>query len=157
MRVRADARALPLAPSCVDVVISNPPYPGSSPWGGNWWAVLGAAVSECQRVLRARGRGWFLVRNPQGAEQWLTFDKETCCWAHAGAAELPKMAGPGITWGTVPEADVVPLILGHSPPDGVVLDPFAGRGGIPKLVARLGRVPVGMDIDADQLTRGGRY
>lgn len=152
----ADALALPIADDTVDVIVSNPPYPGNGVWADDWWAGAGAAVKECRRVLKGTGRGWFLVRNQTGAEQWLTFDKANCRWAHVGAANLPVATGPGITWGTVPEADVLPLIL-HAPPGGTVLDPFAGRGGIPKLAARLGRVPVGMDIDPDQLDKGGPY
>lgn len=154
----ADALRLPLASSSVDVVISNPPYPGNGVWEDDWWAGAGAAVGECQRVLKPEGRGWFLVRNPQGAEQWITFDKVTCIWAHGGAAVFERVIRPGIVnWGVVPDADVVPLILTHSSPGGTVLDPFAGRGCIPKLAARLGRIPIGIDIDVNQLDDGGPY
>lgn len=157
MRALADALRLPLPASCVDAVISNPPYPGNGVWGDDWWAEAGAAVSECQRVLKVHGRGWFLVRNRQGVEQWMTFNKAFCRWAHPGRANLPVAAGSGIHWGTVPDGQVETLIRRWSPPGGIVLDPFAGRGGIPKLAARLGRVPVGMDIDPDQLDKGGPY
>lgn len=157
MRVLADALRLPLATSSVDAVISNPPYPGNGVWEEDWWAGVEAAVGECQQVLKAHGRGWFLVRNPQGEEQWMTFNKGFCRWAHPGRARYETFR-PGITnWGVVPDHDVAPLILRWSPPGGTVLDPFAGQGGIPKLAAQLGRIPVGLDIDTDQLEQGGPY
>jgi tRNA G10 N-methylase Trm11 len=147
MRIVADAQRLPLATASVDAVISNPPYPGNGHWDGNWWEGVKGAVAECRRVLRPGGRGWFLLRR-FGSEHW----------AHPGSSEFPAVARPHIiNWGTVPDADVAPLILGSSPPGGVVLDPFAGRGGVPKLAGRLGRVPLGADIDAGQLESGGPY
>jgi tRNA G10 N-methylase Trm11 len=158
MRIVADAHRLPLAEGSVDVVVSNPPYPGNGHWDGDWWRGLKKAVRECQRVLRPEGRGWFLVRNPQGAEQWLTFDKTTVLWAHEGRAVFERVYRLGIVnWGMIPDADVVPLIVSHTRPGDVVLDPFAGRGCVLKLAARLGRVPLGADIDAAQLESGGRY
>lgn len=157
MRVSADALALPLASASVDAVVSNPPYPGNGAWEDDWWAGAEAAVNECQRVLKPHGRGWFLVRNPQGGEQWMSFNKVFCRWAHSGAANLPVATGPGIHWGTVPDDQVAPLIQRWSPPGGVVLDPFAGRGGIPALARRLGRIAVGVDIDINQLRSGGPY
>lgn len=157
MRVLADALRLPLSAASVDVIISNPPYPGNGVWDGDWQGGVRAAVKECQRVLRPAGRGWFLLGIRRVAEQWLTFDKTLSWWAHEGSSDFPPTPLPGRCWGVVPDADVAPLILAHSHPGGVVLDPFAGRGGIPKLAARLGRVPLGMDIDADQLESGGPY
>lgn len=156
MRAVADALRLPLPASCVDAVISNPPYPGNGVWERDYWAGVGASVGECQRVLKDKGRGWFLVRNPQGGEQWMTFNKAFCRWAHPGYATRP-VPGPGITWGSVPDDQVAPLILRWSPPGGTVLDPFAGQGCIPKLARRLGRIALGVDIDANQLEDGGPY
>jgi DNA modification methylase len=158
MRVVADAHRLPLASASVDAVISNPPYPGNGHWDGNWWGGLKKAIQECRRVLRPGGKGWLLVRNPQGAEQWMIFDHTTCTWAHEGRARYDGVLRLGIVnWGAISDADVVPLILGHTQPGGVVLDPFAGRGCVLKLAARLGRVPVGADIDPAQLESGGPY
>jgi tRNA G10 N-methylase Trm11 len=157
MRVLADVHRLPLAAASVDLVVSNPPYPGNGVWGERYWEGVGEAVSECRRVLKPHGRGWFLSRNRQGGEQWFTFNRDFCRWAHAGAANLPVATGPGIHWGTVPDEQVAPLIRRWSPPGGTVLDPFAGRGGIPKLAARLGRIPLGFDIDPAQLENGGPY
>jgi tRNA G10 N-methylase Trm11 len=157
MRIVADALALPLASASVDAVISNPPYPTSSDWGEDWWVSLGAVVDECRRVLKKSGRGWFLVRNPQGGEQWMTFNRAFCRWAHPGRAVWDEYRPGIVNWGVVPDAAVVPLIKRWSPPGGVVLDPFAGRGGVLRLAARLGRVPVGADIDLAQLQSGGPY
>lgn len=157
MRIQADAHRLPLPASCVDAVISNPPYPGNGVWEGDWWAGVQAAVKECARVLKLHGRGWFLVRNYSGGEQWFTFNREFCRWAHPGRSHFDPPR-PGITnWGVVPDAYVKPLILKWSPPGGVVLDPFAGRGGIPRIAALLGRTPLGADIDMAQLESGGPY
>lgn len=157
MRLLVDALMLPLADNSVDAVISNPPYPGNGVWEGNWWGQAGRVVDECRRALKPHGRGWFLVRNPQGGEQWFTFNREFCRWAHEGGTRF----GPrreGITnWGHVPDADVEVLIRQWCPPGGIVLDPFAGRGGIPKLAESLGRVGVGADIDVAQLESGGSY
>lgn len=158
MRVVADALRLPLATSSVDTVISNPPYAGNGVWADDYWAGVGAAASECQRVLKPHGRGWFLVRNSQGGEQWFTFNKTFCRWAHPGSSHFEEVTRPGIVnWGVIADYDVVPLIRRWSPPGGTVLDPFAGRGGIPVLAKRMGRVPVGLDIDVAQLESGGSY
>ncbi len=43
------------------------------------------------------------------------------------------------------------LILGWSPPDGVVLDPFAGTGTVPMVARALGRTGIGVDLSADYL------
>lgn len=153
----ADAHRLPLAAGSVDVVISNPPYPGNGFWDDNWWAGAEVAVEECRRVLKPHGRGWFLVRNPQGEEQWFTFNREFCRWAHPGHARYGQLR-PGITnWGYVDVRDAAPLIMRWCPPGGTVLDPFAGRGSVLHLAAEMGRVPVGADIDIDQLKSGGTY
>lgn len=157
MRILADALRLPLATGSVDVAIGNPPYPGNGVWEDDWWAGAGAAVGECQRVLKPHGRGWFLVRNPQGEEQWVTFNKAFCRWAHPGHVRYGTPR-PGMTnWGSVPDDQVAPLILRWSPPGGTVLDPFAGRGCVLHLAVRLGRHPIGLDIDSDQLESGGPY
>lgn len=153
----ADAHRLPLAAGSVDVVISNPPYPGNGFWDDNWWAGAEVAVEECRRVLKPHGRGWFLVRNPQGEEQWFTFNQGYCRWAHPGYARYGEPQPGMANWGYVPEADVAHLITRWCPPGGVVLDPFAGRGGVPKLATRMGRVAIGADIDAAQLEDGGPY
>jgi DNA modification methylase len=157
MRIVADVHRLPLAAGSVDVVVSNPPYPGNGVWDGDWWGGLKEAVEECRRVLRSHGRGWFLVRNPQGDEQWMTFNRLFCRWAHGGCTYF-ALHQPGIVnWGYVPDVLVEPLIRRWSPPGGTVLDPFAGRGCILKLAVRLGRTPIGADIDVAQLRSGGPY
>jgi DNA modification methylase len=43
------------------------------------------------------------------------------------------------------------LILGWSPPDGVVLDPFVGTGTVPMVARALGRTGIGVDLSADYL------
>ena len=43
------------------------------------------------------------------------------------------------------------LILGWSPPDGVVLDPFAGTGTVRMIARALGRTGIGVDLSADYL------
>ena len=43
------------------------------------------------------------------------------------------------------------LILGWSPPDGVVLDPFTGTGTVPMVARALGRTGIGIDLSADYL------
>jgi len=43
------------------------------------------------------------------------------------------------------------LILGWSPPDGVVLDPFVGTGTVPMVARALGRTGLGVDLSADYL------
>jgi len=43
------------------------------------------------------------------------------------------------------------LILGWCPPDGVVLDPFAGTGTVPMVARVLGRTGIGVDLSADYL------
>jgi len=43
------------------------------------------------------------------------------------------------------------LILGWCPPDGVVLDPFAGTGTVPMVARALGRIGIGVDLSADYL------
>lgn len=157
MRVLADALRLPLPAASVALVIGNPPYPGNGVWEKNYRGGVRAVVRECQRVLRDGGRGWFLLGKREVSERWLTFDRSTSWWAHDGYSELPFATRPGRWWGVIPEAQIAPLILAHTGPGDIVLDPFAGRGGIPKLAARLGRVPLGADIDAEQLAGGGRY
>jgi DNA modification methylase len=158
MRAVADAHALPLAPATVDLVVGNPPYPGNGVWEDDYWAGLDAAIGECRRVLRPGGRGWLLLGKRGVSERWLTFDHTNQWWAHEGSSAFPAVPRPHITnWGVVPDADVFPLVLAHSRPGDVVLDPFAGRGGIPRLAARLGRVPIGADIDLAQLENGGPY
>jgi Methyltransferase domain len=59
--VVADARALPLAPACVDAIATEPPYhPAALP-------ALLAAVAELRRVLRPGGRLAMLVALAQRA------------------------------------------------------------------------------------------
>jgi site-specific DNA-methyltransferase (cytosine-N4-specific) len=41
------------------------------------------------------------------------------------------------------------LILGWCPPDGVVLDPFAGTGTVPMVARALGRTGIGVDLSSD--------
>jgi site-specific DNA-methyltransferase (cytosine-N4-specific) len=43
------------------------------------------------------------------------------------------------------------LILGWCPPDGVVLDPFAGTGTVPMVARALGRTGIGIDLSGDYL------
>ena len=43
------------------------------------------------------------------------------------------------------------LILGWSPQDGTVLDPFAGTGTVPMVARALGRIGIGVDLSADYL------
>ncbi len=43
------------------------------------------------------------------------------------------------------------LILGWSPPDGIVLDPFGGTGTTAMVARALGRYPVHIDLSADYL------
>jgi len=43
------------------------------------------------------------------------------------------------------------LILGWCPPDGVVLDPFAGTGTVPMVARALGRIGIGVDLSSDYL------
>ena len=43
------------------------------------------------------------------------------------------------------------LVLGWCPPDGVVLDPFAGTGTVPMVARALGRTGIGVDLSADYL------
>jgi len=43
------------------------------------------------------------------------------------------------------------LILGWSPQDGVVLDPFVGTGTVPMVARALGRTGIGVDLSADYL------
>lgn len=156
MRVVADAHRLPLAPASVDLVIGNPPYPGNGYWPGDWPAGIDAAMTECRRVMRPAATGWFLLPH-HGENRWLYFDHVDARWGHTGSWSWPLPLDSARRWGVIPDAEVAPLILQWSLPGDVVLDPFAGRGGIPRLAARLGRVPVGADIDAAQLENGGSY
>ena len=43
------------------------------------------------------------------------------------------------------------LILGWSPQDGTVLDPFVGTGTVPMVARALGRTGIGVDLSADYL------
>ena len=43
------------------------------------------------------------------------------------------------------------LILGFSPPDGIVLDPFSGTGTVAMVARSLGRYGVGVDLSRDYL------
>ena len=43
------------------------------------------------------------------------------------------------------------IILGWSPPDGIVLDPFGGTGTVAMVARALGRYPVHIDLSADYL------
>lgn len=157
MTIVADALCLPLRGASVDAVISNPPYYGNGVWERGYWRKIDAVLVECRRVLRPGGTGWFLLRDRQRVERWLKFDGTSSSWAHEGHTDPPVMLRPGTYWGIVPDAAVAAMVLGNTRPGDVVLDPFAGAGHIPKMAARLGRVPVGMDIDPVQLERGGRY
>ncbi len=144
MRVLADALRLPLRSASVDTIISNPPYPGNGVWADDYSAGLQGALAECKRVLRPGRRGWFLLRRVSGAEQWLCFDRTGERWGPPGRSDVTYR--PWVSWGTVPEYDLLPLILQQSEPGDVVLDPFAGSDAIPALAARLGRTPLSADI-----------
>lgn len=157
MRVIADVHRLPLATASVDMVIGNPPYPGNGVWEANYRNGIHHAVEECRRVLRSGAQGWFLLGKRKVAERWLAFNHAEVWWAHYGWSDFAVGLRPGKYWGVIPDDQIAPLILGHTDPGDLVLDPFAGRGGIPKLVARLGRVALGVDIDPDQLENGGPY
>lgn len=156
MRVLADAHALPLATASVDMVVGHPPYPGNGVWMDNWRGGVDKALTECRRVMKPGATGWFLLPDRNRHDRWLYFDQYDCRWEHAGSWSWP-LAGRGITWGAVHDYDLLPLILQHSRPGDVILDPFAGRGGIPKLAKRLGRIPVGIDVDPVQFDNGGPY
>jgi len=125
-------------------------------WADDYGAGLTAAATECARVLRPGRRGWFLLRRRNGTERWLSFDRESQRWEHAGFSVPARSYTSGLHWGTVPEEQLLPLILGASAAGEVVLDPFAGRGGITRLAGRLGRTAIGTDIDIGQL-RGRRW
>ena len=56
MNVVADAHRLPLRDGSVDLVLSNPPYPGNGVWADDYGAGLTAAATECARLAGRLGR-----------------------------------------------------------------------------------------------------
>lgn len=60
---------------------------------------------------------------------------------------------PGAHFATFPEKLVEPCIKAGCPPDGVVLDPFAGSGTVGRVAQRLSRRAVLIDLNADYLVQ----
>jgi DNA modification methylase len=58
---------------------------------------------------------------------------------------------PGAHFATFPEKLVEPCVKAGCPPDGVVLDPFAGSGTVGRVANRLGRRAVLIDLSADYI------
>jgi DNA modification methylase len=58
---------------------------------------------------------------------------------------------PGAHFATFPEKLVEPCVKAGSPPDGVVLDPFAGSGTVGRVANRLGRRAILIDLSADYI------
>ncbi len=151
MIFQADAQHLPLPDGCVDLIVSAPPAPGNGVWEEDYWSELAKAQTGCLRVLRPRGVGWFLLRKSPREDRWRYFDHVETRWGHLGHNRLPLMPRPGKYWGVTDEREVESLILNYSKPGDVVLDPFCGRGGIPRVARSCGRKFIASDIDAEQL------
>lgn len=58
---------------------------------------------------------------------------------------------PEAHFATFPEALVTPCVLAGCPPDGVVLDPFAGSGTTLQVARQLNRRAIGIELNADYI------
>lgn len=56
---------------------------------------------------------------------------------------------PGAHFATFPPKLVEPCVLAGAPPDGVVLDPFAGTGTTLEVALKLGRRAIGIEVQPD--------
>jgi tRNA G10 N-methylase Trm11 len=152
MIIQADARRLPFRANTFAAVISGPPSPTSGVWENGYVDELDMALDESRRVLRPGGQGWFLLRHTNGEDWWYRFDPVSLGgWSHRGTNHLPVMAKPGVYWGVTDTDEVAAIVARCTRPGDLVLDPFAGRGGIPRVARKMGRVFVACDIDAGQL------
>lgn len=136
----ADARALPFRSSTIDLIISNPPFPGPHLFWDDYDQELAAIKRECLRVLRYTGS--LLLLEP---------DLQWRFWGKYGGGNT---IGPGRWkvpskqpgWGVFYEEDIYGLILRYSRPGNVVLDPMAGSGIVADMANSLGRVGFASDI-----------
>ncbi len=62
---------------------------------------------------------------------------------------VPQTPFAGAHFATFPPSLVEPCILAGAPPDGVVLDPFAGSGTALRVALELGRRAVGIEINPE--------
>ena len=62
---------------------------------------------------------------------------------------IPQTPYAGAHFATFPPALVEPCVLAGAPPDGVVLDPFAGTGTTLEVALRLGRRAIGIEVQPD--------
>jgi DNA modification methylase len=64
---------------------------------------------------------------------------------------IPTAPYPGAHFATFPPRLVEPCVKAGCPPDGVVLDPFAGTGTVGLVAQRLGRRAILIDLNPDYL------
>lgn len=62
---------------------------------------------------------------------------------------IPTQPFPGAHFATMPPALVQPCLLAGCPPDGLVLDPFAGAGTVALMAIREGRQSVSIELNPE--------
>jgi len=68
--------------------------------------------------------------------------------------DIPTAATPDAHFATFPEALVETPIKAGCPPDGIVLDPFAGTGTTCRVAKKLGRNYIGFELKPDYIEMG---
>lgn len=127
MFVVADARALPFRTGSFDAVVTSPPW--------DLPRVFHSSLAELARVCRRGGRmvvmqrSWTEVRDCRGR-------------VVRRVGRLPQ-TGPGLRYPATPSAGAAALVRFGE----LVLDPFAGVGGVVRGAELGGAVGVGADVD----------
>jgi tRNA G10 N-methylase Trm11 len=132
MKVQADARSLPFRSGVFDQIVTSPPW--NSP------RVLHAAIPEMARVLKDDGH--MIVMNRRRTE---LRDKQGR--VRSQGPPMPQ-TGPGLTYPSTRPLSAALLIDRGA----LVLDPFAGVGGVVAGAALAGAYGVGADIEHRALT-----
>lgn len=147
--IQADTLALPFPSGSVDLIITNPPYPGNGVWIDDYPERLAQAKDEMRRVARTvlvMQRAGEPIRSEQRASEhwvWLMNDS-TEEIIGPGRSVSPVVAVRG--WYTLDWDDVAKLIEHWSMPGDVVLDPFGGTGIVALVANDLGRIGITSDI-----------
>lgn len=112
--------------------------------GGRWTSEAGQLAAAVHARLKSYYRELCGSNtDPQGRGPGSVWQEPTV------SLKLPPHLRGKNNMASFPPALVRRIVLGWSPPDGVVLDPMCGMGTVPMVAFGLGRVGLGVDLSHD--------